>query len=383
MKGGAALSVFDLEKLAEFVISRMGPLLVDHQHCARTRSPLSKCSCCTDICPQDCITFGEEGIEIADSCLECGLCAGVCPTGALQIQEPTELALLDKIDTMGRQGSTIVIGCRRQPQLNPKGLAVPCLGSLSLEFLLVLEQSPFPVYLVINEEQCARCPVAGGGAHCLSLLAQVQQLAQTLELTRGAIRLAAEAPPVKIVKPKQNTDPSRRAFFRSVFAGAKQVQAAVIQSFLEQPPNSGSGTIQAVAGTEASRQNLLKRGLRERKEDLRELDLIKRPVLQSACHFCRACTILCPLGALKCSDDYRLTLDTGRCTGCGLCTEICLHHSLALVPGQIADLYLEQPVLLAQGIKGRCASCGQEMITSEEQQNCFICEKRAAMFAAK
>lgn len=375
------MSVFDLEKLAEFVISRMGPLLVDHKHCARTRSPLSKCSYCTGICPQDCITFGEEGIKIGDSCLECGLCAGVCPTNALQIQEPTELALLDKIETMGQQGSTIAIGCRRQPQLNPKGLAVPCLGSLSLEFLLVLEQCPYPIYLILNEEQCAHCPVVGGGAHCQNRLAQVQQLVQTLDLKRGAIRLVAEAPPIKVVKPKQNSDPSRRAFFRSVFAGAKQMPAAVIQSFLEQPANE-SNNIKAVAGTEANRQKLLKRGLRDRKDDLRELDLIKRPVVQSTCHFCRACTVLCPLGALKCSDDYRLTVDTGRCTGCGLCEEICLHQSLTLVPGKIAHLYLDEPVLLAQGTKGRCESCGQEMITSDEQQRCFICEKRSAMFAA-
>lgn len=375
------MSVFDLEKLAEFVISRMGPLLVDHKHCARARSPLSKCSRCKDICPRDCITFGEEGVEIADACLECGLCASVCPTNALQIQEPTELALLDKIDTMGQQGSTIAIGCRRQPELNPKGLAVPCLGSLSLEFLLVLEQSPYPIYLVLNEEECARCPVTGGGAHCQNQLAQVQQLMQILELKRGAIRLAAEAPPMKVVKRKQNSDPSRRAFFRSVFAGAKQMPAAVIQSFLEQPANDAN-TIQAVAGTEVSRQKLLKKGLRERKDDLRELDLIKRPILQSTCHFCRACTILCPLGAIKCSDDYQLTLDTGQCTGCGLCTEICLHHSLNLVPGKIAHIYLDQPVLLAQGTKGRCDLCGQEMISSEEQKRCFVCEKRAAMFAA-
>lgn len=376
------MSIFDLETLAEMVVSRMGPLLVDHKRCTRTRSPLSRCSRCLDLCPQEALSFGETGIEIADTCLECGLCAGVCPTDALQIQEPTELVLLDKIDAAGRQGAAAVIGCRRQPQRNPKGWAVPCLGSLSRAMLLVLDQSSFPVYLVLDENTCARCPAAPGYHHCLQLLGEVRELLQTLGLEGGAVRPVAEAPPVKTAKPKQNADPSRRAFFRSIFAGVKQVPAVVIQSVLEEPPKTEHG-IEAVDAIETGRQRLLKRGLTLRRDDERELAWLARPAVQRACYFCRACTVLCPVGAVKCTDDYRLTLDTGRCTGCGLCAEICLYHSLAMAPGKIGELYLEEPVVLAQGIKGRCMSCGQEMIASEEIEICYICEKKASWSAVR
>lgn len=375
------MSVFDLEKLAQFVTSRMGPLLVEHQRCSRARSPLSKCSHCLDICPENALSFGPEGIEIADTCLECGLCAGVCPTGALGIQEPTELALLEKIQFLNAQGVTIAIGCRRQPELNPKGLSVPCLGSLSREFLLVLEQASDPVYLVLDEEKCAQCKVTGGGEHCLKQLAEVGRVIETLGLKGGAIRLVPEAPPIKVPKKKEDTDPSRRAFFRSIFSGAKQVPKAMVLSILDDGMKEEETGIKAVSGVEVNRQRLLRRGLEQVKESTEELDLVQRPVLQSTCHFCRACTILCPLGALKCTDDYRLTLDTGKCTGCGLCTEICLHQSLALSTGKIADVYQAEPELLAQGVKGRCRSCGQEMVTSEEKEFCFICEKRATMVA--
>ena len=375
------MGVFDLERLAQFVTSRMGPLLVEHQRCSRTRSPLSKCSHCIDICPENALSFGAEGIEIADNCLECGLCAGVCPTGALGIQEPTQLALLEKIRSLNTQGVTIAIGCRRQPELNPKGLSVPCLGCLSREFLLVLEQASHPVYFVLAEEKCAECPVTGGREHCLNRLTEVGQIIATLGLKGGAIRLVPEAPPIKIPKKKEDTDPSRRAFFRSIFSGAKQVPKAMVQSILDDEPAEDAGSIKAVSGVEVDRQRLLRKGLEPLKESMGELDLLQRPVLQSTCHFCRACTILCPLGALKCSDDYRLTLDTGKCTGCGLCTDICLHQSLALGPGKIAQLYQAEPELLAQGVKGRCQSCGQEMVTSEENEFCFICAKRAAMMA--
>lgn len=375
------MGVFDLEKLAHFVTSRMGPLLVEHQYCSRVRSPLSKCSYCTDICPKDALSFGQEGIEIDDDCLECGLCAGVCPTGALGIQEPTQLALLDKIRSFGEQGVTIAIGCRRQLELNPKGLAVPCLGSLSLEFLLVLDQVSQPVYFVLAEDKCAQCQVTGGGDHCLQQLAEARRIIQSLGLRGGAIRLVPEAPPIKIPKPKETTDPGRRAFFRSIFSGAKQVPRAMVQSILDDETSEEETAIKAVSGVEADRQKLLRKGLEQVKEFSLELNLLQRPVLQSTCHFCRACTILCPLGAIKCSDDYQLTLEPEKCTGCNLCTEICLHQSLALSAGTIAGLYQEGPELLAHGVKGRCRSCGQEMVSSEEQELCFVCAKRNAMMA--
>jgi len=379
------LSIFDLEKLAELVVARMGPLQVDHRRCTRARSPLSQCSRCVDICPPGALAFSEQGIEIADHCVECGLCAGVCPTEALQIQEPTELVLLDKIEASGAQGGAAAIGCRRQPQLNPRGWAVPCLGSLSRALLLVLDQSPFPVYLVMDEEKCAQCPAARGYQHCLGLLGEVRELLQTLGLKGGALRPVREAPPVKTAKPKASADPSRRAFFRSLLAGVKQVPAMVIQTVLEEPVQEAPAVqpIQPVEGVETGRLRLLKRGLQGRQDDKRAFGWLARPAVHSACYFCRACTVLCPVGAIKCSEDYRLTVDTGRCTGCGLCADICLYRSLVMVPGPIGNLFREEPVLLAQGVKGRCRSCGQEMIASEKIEICYICEKRASLSSAR
>lgn len=374
------MGVFDLEKLADLVISRMGPLTVEPKRCSRTRSPLSKCSRCVDICPRKAITAGKAGLHIGDHCLECGLCAGVCPTGALAMQEPTQLALLEKIASLGTQGVTVAVGCRRQPELNTKGLSVPCLGSLSLAFLLVLQRSPYPVYLVLPEKECARCPVTGGGRICLERLAEAEQLLASLGLTGGAVRLVEEAPPVTLPKRKEETNPSRRAFFRSIFSGAKQVPKAVVLSVLGEAEKETSAR-PAVAAGEVDRQQLLKKGLAAKKESLQELSLLKRPVLKSICHFCRACSLLCPLGALQCSDDYRLTLDAGRCTGCGLCVESCIHRSLTLAPGTIAGLFREEPEVLAQGNKGRCPNCGQEMIVSGDQETCFMCAKRAGLFA--
>lgn len=372
------MSVFDLEKLAQLVTSRMGSLLVEHQRCSRIRSPLSKCSLCLDICPRDVLEFGEAGIEIGDACLECGLCAGVCPTGALELQEPTEIALLNRIRSLGGEGGTIAIGCHREKELNPRGFSVPCLGSLSLEFLMVIEQLSFPVYLIMDQEQCSQCPVVGGGDYCRERLNKSRQLLDKLGLNGGAVNVLSQAPTIKVPRRKKTEASDRRAFFRSVFSGARQVPRAMLQSVLLEETGTAEETtsIQAMPGVETSRLTLLKEALTLLKESSQPLEFLHIPALTSTCHFCRACAILCPLGALECTDDYQLILDGGRCTGCDLCLHICLHKSLSPIPNTISQLCQGEKILIAQGTKSRCTSCGQEMIVSEAREQCFICEKK-------
>lgn len=368
--------MFDLEKLALLVTSRMGPLLVEHQRCSRVRSPLSKCSRCLDICPIDALSFDHEGISIDDTCLECGLCAGVCPTDALGIQEPTELALLDRLLTIGEQGGTAGLGCRQESELNPRGASIPCIGSLSQEFLLTLDQAPFPIYFILASEKCEQCKVVGGGEHALKQLAEARETLKNLGLKGNAIKIVPEAPLYKVVRKKRSTDPGRRAFFQSVFTGAKQVPQNMLQSVLQQSKKDDA-SIKAMASIEVSRLRLLKQALASQGDSTRELELLAQPKLQGTCHFCRACVILCPVGALKCTDDYQLLHEAGRCTGCGLCTEICLHKSLTMDSALIKDFCQEETILIAQGTRGQCDTCGQEMIASDAKKQCFICERKA------
>ena len=42
-----------------------------------------KCGACAALCPQKCISEGEEKYKIDEAkCIECGQCASVCPVGA-------------------------------------------------------------------------------------------------------------------------------------------------------------------------------------------------------------------------------------------------------------------------------------------------------------
>ncbi len=370
------MGVFNLEKLALLVSSRMGPLLVDHQRCSRVRSPLSKCSYCIDICPVNALSFSHDGIEINADCLECGLCAGVCPTGALGIQEPTELALLDKVAIIGEREGTPVIGCRPQQDLNPKGILIPCLGSLSWELLLTLDSGSFPVYIVQSKEKCSECPVKGGGEQFLEQLKTSRELLTLLDMPKGAIQVLAKAPQLKALKKADIQDPSRRAFFRSVFTGAKQVPRTMLNAVLEEPKAEERG-IKAAKGTDTTRLYLLKRSLSGKSAQIKDFETLKQIELASTCYFCKACSILCPLGAIKQTAENQLVLDTGKCTGCNLCVDVCMHKSLTLGPGNLSQVCREEKVVLAQGVQAKCQECGQKMISSEPKEICFICERKA------
>ena len=66
--------------------------------CAHSRSSLTGCHRCLDLCPTGAITPNGDHVEInAEVCAGCGQCAAVCPTGAATYALPPADALLHKL----------------------------------------------------------------------------------------------------------------------------------------------------------------------------------------------------------------------------------------------------------------------------------------------
>jgi ferredoxin len=173
----------------------------------------------------------------------------------------------------------------------------------------------------------------------------------------------------------------RRAFFRSLWGGARKVPLMALESFLNTGPEQEQEQgITELPGLTVDRLEFLKRALAPVNSEV-QIPFLQQPFLQQACHYCRACVVLCPVGALKCEvgDDYRLLLHQDLCTGCGLCTQVCYHQSLGLTPATVAGMKKEEPLVLALGRKKSCSTCGQEMIVSGSVEECFICQKKALL----
>jgi len=73
----------------------------DGDLCAHSRSRLTGCTRCLDVCPTSAITSAGDGVEFDPYiCAGCGNCASVCPTGAATYQMPGGDGILQRLRTL-------------------------------------------------------------------------------------------------------------------------------------------------------------------------------------------------------------------------------------------------------------------------------------------
>jgi ferredoxin len=73
----------------------------DAARCAHSRSRVTGCTRCLDLCPTGAITpAGDHVVVDANICAGCGQCAAACPTGAASYALPPEDALMRKLRAM-------------------------------------------------------------------------------------------------------------------------------------------------------------------------------------------------------------------------------------------------------------------------------------------
>lgn len=69
--------------------------------CAHSRSSITGCTRCLDLCPTGAITPNGNAVAIDDNvCAGCGACASVCPTGAASYALPSADALMRRLRTL-------------------------------------------------------------------------------------------------------------------------------------------------------------------------------------------------------------------------------------------------------------------------------------------
>ncbi len=377
----------DIEKIANFIADKMSPVAVNSQQCARIRSPLSKCSNCLDICPQQRIKFSGKTLSLADNCIECGLCASVCPTGALSLQEPSIMMILNKIEQAHNDDGVVNLTCKRKAIADDNCIKIPCLAALMPEILLVMRLYDFPIYLIYTEEECGTCPVKGGIDLFNSRMVQVDEMIGKFALDANEL-IQVISP--KRGKPKQQakkhpeTDMDRRALFTSLVDGFRKMPGLVIESYMGAQNNQSQATIAPKRVTDyiaIDRIEILKKYVYEKMEDPGQgLDLLQQPHLVDTCYFCKACTILCPTGALEYNEeDKEIVLDSGRCSGCNLCADLCFHKSLKLMPVSLENVATSYKINFIKGHTKVCEHCQESFTASGEALICAKCRSHSSM----
>ncbi|MEP9396973.1 4Fe-4S binding protein [Mesorhizobium sp. KR2-14] len=328
----------------------------DESLCAHSRSGITGCRRCLDLCPTGAITPNSDAVAIDPAiCGGCGFCATACPTGAATYATPGPEQQMGRLRTMlsayraagGRQARILFHdGDHGEPLIDALARHGDGLPANVIPFLVneVTQVGPESIAAVF----------AYGGAGVVFLtrerprhdIAGLWQVAAWTGAAAAALGFGEDA--VRII---QTDDPFRlRTELDAASAG---VEAATPSSFM---PLGGRRSLMETALSELHRvapapveRIALPRGAPFGSVNL-DVD---------RCTLCHACVTACPTGALSAEPERpMLRFAEIACVQCGLCEATCPEDAITLDPrldfaawgASSRTLKEEEPFL--------CISCG-------------------------
>ena len=304
---------------------------VTGERCVHALLEQASCRACVEGCPRRAWVIDDEMLGIDPQlCDGCGLCAPLCPQGAI------EPLFSPKVKKTASGGAAFAV-CEHAEAVGIDDGRMPCLHVIGLTELLQLYRDGVN-HLVTSRGDCSSCG-RGGVEHLEQRVAEVNRMlaerglkalshreldgARWLKAYRRVSELAAQ----------QTLD--RRAFFR----GALKAPAERLEQVMEELPDAFTAPGMLLPRTAPGDS----------------LPFVPR-IEAASCNGCDACVRLCPQDAIRFDDgdsaapEYRIFPE--QCSGCGICTDICERQAVTLAQwGRVA----EETIPLRSE---RCRACG-------------------------
>lgn len=315
---------------------------VHPRQCTRVRHRLSTCTLCADHCPAKAISWQGQALEVDPAkCTGCGVCAAVCPVGALEAQSPADGELVAQIQERLKACQYLAFACPRY--LDGRGgegkafMRVSCLGRLDESVLVAaVALGARAVWLV--DGACADCPQASAREVAVRALQRANALLRAWG--RGdALAMGPELPDawqavLPVAGPVDGL--SRRAFFGALRQGTVRKAAVAVSSILDgQRAEEDAAPRKGELPTRLPvRRQLLLAALRRLGQPRAGRvagGLWAQVLLNDDCTGCRMCAFFCPTGALA-REGEGLAFRLANCTNCRLCVEVCYRQALSLSP---------------------------------------------------
>ncbi len=344
--------------------------------CAVMRNRKASCTKCADACTTGAISITEDEVSVdADKCVGCGTCATVCPTCALEANNPNDAVLATTaLDALIAARGTGVVMCdhaweRYAAVVDPqRATRVRCLGRVD-ESICVSLVAAGADRVVLVHGACDDCERHVGKQTYELVAATADEL---LEAWGSDVRveLTQELPAAAMLEPGQRSafsqslpyDEDRRRLFSE--AGRSMLHAVcdglplvgeqdVKEAQVTQVTDEG-GRAQAARFMKTMKDGTLPHFIPDRRERLLDalaelgqpedvaLDtrLWGRVVIDaSKCRTCYGCATFCPTGAItKWKDETGEGVDhsPADCVKCRCCTDICPTDALTLLEDVMA-----------------------------------------------
>jgi ferredoxin len=323
--------------------------------CAHSRSTITGCSLCLDICPTSAIQSSGDGVVFDPFvCAGCGQCASVCPSGAVRYAMPSAEDSLHRLRELimayfkagGERPALLLHDIRHgEPMIammarHGRGLPAPVLPfafneitQIGLDFLTAaLAYGAARIFIMLPPGK--RDERAGLDQQ----IAVADSLMAGLGLGEGRMTVIDEDDPAKIEALLYDADPR---------------DSAARASFL---PLGGKRTVMTLAFGELH-------GAAETPPEVVSLPagapFGRITVDTEGCTLCLACVGACPLSAIRGnSESPELSFTEQLCVQCGLCQKTCPENVISLEPRYNFASEARGAVVLNSEEPFECIRCG-------------------------
>lgn len=285
---------------------------VEGEACVHALAPFATCRACADVCPTGAWLLDDEGLALDTArCDGCGLCVPVCPRAAIDLKR-TVTVLHDP----SGQGTAWVAcersGTREAPRL-------PCVHAIGVRELGHLAEDRVRRVHILTGD-CATCHRNGRVADLFAALDD-----------HGRLRASSGLAPVTGRRLDQAAFDRSLARAREDHERIDRGRRRLFAAFVTHEAERGGGA-----------------------EDVAPLALWQPSIDVGRCVACDACARHCPDSALikREGDHPAYLVAPDRCSGCGLCVDICDQGAVRLArlqPAKVAEVRLDT---------GRCKACG-------------------------
>ncbi len=325
--------------------------------CAHSRSRITGCTRCLDLCPAGAISPATDHVAIDPYlCGGCGACSAACPTGAVSYAFPPTDKLIGAV-------RTLLTTYRAAGGQNPALLLHDTAHGRDLIDAAARFGTGLPAHVIplaVNEVtevglETIAAAFAYGAANVFLLMRAKPRhdpagLHQTLAL--AAPVLAALGYGDAAVRTIETDDPD-----------------AMLEALDQSPPSTPAVKPSTFAAT-GGKRDILKLALRElHRVAPTPVDTVALPerapfggvlVDTQGCTLCLSCVSACPTSALTAGEDSPLLrFDESLCVQCGLCRATCPEKVMSLEPRLNFPAFAAGPVMVKAEEPFCCIACGK------------------------
>jgi Pyruvate/2-oxoacid:ferredoxin oxidoreductase delta subunit len=329
-------------------------LVLDRLKCLRGDYYHNKCSLCIEACPDNAIDLFRDKLTIDDSCTNCGVCVGLCPSESLHLENFDE------------NSYSVEFEHKSENKLSCKGDSA-CLAVYDAHHLITM---------AYRHKDSLECDLS----HCDSCSINKENnvksnISYNIESSNKFLASISNKK-IEIISEKSEVEASRRGLFSKVFKTTQTLKEDknLTQKINENIINSKVPTKRQIL------QNTLKRI-----DDLETKSLndefnfiVNKTIDYSTCTNCKECLQFCPTEALlNNTDQSSILFASGKCINCNICNDICKENSIttSYVGIDLLDFAFTRAKSLIDFKLEICTECKCSFAYKDGDMICNRCKK--------